>query len=229
MISGVVLSISRSRLASLAQLVFLGSSVVGLALGILYTHKTPDLYPNDLHRKIGWVAICVVAAQAIMTLIGSFGSPNMEGHKRAAVHFEAVGEHHQAPSGHLLDQTADPHNIGGDNEPTSPRGNSMSGTTDCGEDFSQRMEDYQDDEFDEDYTEKKSLLRGTGIDRLLSQVPLGIPQRAAQAIDISIALFDRTILLLGFVVITTGIVVYGGVFVSCPNDYHHRALLLTAI
>ena len=95
----------------------------------------------------------------------------------------------------------------------------MSGTTDCGEDFSQSRGDYQDAELDAAATEKRGLLYNTGIDRLLSRVPLRIPRKAAQAIEVSIALLDRTIILLGFIAITTGVVVYGGVFVSSFNRH----------
>lgn len=50
-----MLSLGRSRYKSVAQLGFLLSHGLGVLLGTMYDSKTPDLYPNNAHHRLGWV------------------------------------------------------------------------------------------------------------------------------------------------------------------------------
>ena len=76
------------------------------------------------------------------------------------------------------------------------------------------MQDHQDAEWDVDLIEKRSLLGNTAVKRVLSRIPLKPSQKATRVILTVRDLVDYTILLLGFLAITSGLVVYGGVFVS---------------
>lgn len=59
-------SIARSRLTIPAQISFLAVNTIGVFMSIIYNAKTPDLYPNNAHHKIGWVATWVAAAWFVM-------------------------------------------------------------------------------------------------------------------------------------------------------------------
>ncbi|MEJ1619737.1 DUF2427 domain-containing protein, partial [Escherichia coli] len=62
-------SVARSRFALPSQFVFLVCNALGLLIGIIYNSQTPDLYENNAHHKIGWIATWVISAQVVMSLI----------------------------------------------------------------------------------------------------------------------------------------------------------------
>ena len=68
-----MLSISRSRYTRLIQFVFLACNGVGLVVGLVYNSKTPNLYPNNAHHKLGWVVSCIMLAQAIIGMMSNGG------------------------------------------------------------------------------------------------------------------------------------------------------------
>ena len=207
-----MLSITRSYLANLAQLSFLGLNAIGLVLGTIYSNKTPDLYANNSHSKIGWISACVAVIQTIMVLMSSFGDLDEEKRNPASISVGNLAQ--QNHSARFRDSPRYSQELGQCDDPVSSRDNSISGTTDCEEDFSHRMQDREDAEWDIDITEKRSLLGNTAVSRVLSRIPLKVSQKAMRLIVLARGLIDYTILLLGFLAITTGIVVYGGVFVS---------------
>ena len=58
--TGVVISIARSRYTSLSHFIFLVLNTLGLFFGVMYNASTPDLYANDAHQKIGWLATWLI-------------------------------------------------------------------------------------------------------------------------------------------------------------------------
>ncbi|KPI44393.1 uncharacterized protein AB675_8255 [Cyphellophora attinorum] len=66
---GVMFSIARSRYTLPVQLLFLVVNGVGVTLATIYNVSTPDLYVNNAHHKIGWIATWVMTAQAVMSLL----------------------------------------------------------------------------------------------------------------------------------------------------------------
>ena len=207
----MVLSITRSGFASLAQLSFLGLNAIGLVLGTIYSNKTPDLYANNSHSKIGWISACIAVIQTIMVLMSSFGERDEEKRTATSISVDNIAQNHTA---RFRDSPRYSQELGQSDYPVSSRNNSISGTTDCDEDLSHRMQDRQDAEWDGDFIEKRSLLGNAAVNRALSRIPLEVSQKAMRVIVIVRDLVDYTILLLGFLAITSGLVVYGGVFVS---------------
>lgn len=63
-----MLSVARSRLTIPAQASFLAINGLGVITSIVYNAKTPDLYPNNAHHRIGWVATCIAVAWFVMAL-----------------------------------------------------------------------------------------------------------------------------------------------------------------
>ena len=205
--SGVVLSVARSNFAGIAQLMFMVLNAIGLALGTIYSNKTPDLYPNNSHSKIGWILTLIVVAQTIIIT----GSGSRRKQPTMPLSVEAMARHH-ARTPDIQDDAGYPHASRQGEDMASPRNNSMSGTTDCEEDNSHQRQDYHDSGSDWDFTEEKGLLDHSAVDRVLSRLPLRFLQKALRYMDISRDLIDYIVLLLGFFGITTGIVVYGGIF-----------------
>ncbi|CAG8025636.1 unnamed protein product [Penicillium olsonii] len=65
----VMLSVARSRLALPSQFLFTVINAFGLLLGIIFNDQTPDLYANNAHHKIGWVASSVIFVQVLLALL----------------------------------------------------------------------------------------------------------------------------------------------------------------
>lgn len=77
-------SLARSRYTLALQLAFLTVNALGLIVGVIYNSSTPDLYPNNAHHKMGWMATAVVLVQTFVGLIGhvarlAYGSRNGAG------------------------------------------------------------------------------------------------------------------------------------------------------
>ena len=146
-----------------------------------------------------------------MVLLSSFGYRDEEKRTATSISVENIAQNHTA---RFRDSPQYSQELGQSDDDVSSRNNSISGTTDCDEDFSHRMQDRQDAEWDVDLIEKRSLLGKTTVNGVLSRIPLKLSQKAMRLVFIARDLVDYTILLLGFLAITSGVVVYGGVFVS---------------
>lgn len=73
---------------------------------------------------------------------------------------------------------------------------------------------------------RQAFLGNTFVDRFLSKrIPGMLSERPLKAMEIVYEVIDRTILILGFIALTTGGVTYAGIFVSEPGFRlwsHHR-------
>ena len=182
---------------------------------MVYNAKTPDLYPNNSHHQIGWVSICVAVARIAIALTRSLGDLKMG---RSLPH-KLMGQHRHCQSISSRDRAVDSYTAVHNDAPASSRNSSMSGSTDCEEDFSEGSMTYRYAEADRIQTEKRSLLHETAVVRVPSRVLLRTLQKAARVVNVLSPIVDHAILLTGFLAITTGIVVYGGIFVG-RRDYH---------
>lgn len=87
--TAVMLSIASSRYTVLTQIVFIALSTVGMLTAMVYNARTPDLYPNNAHHKIGWIITAVVAAHVVAGVISrrKFAQPT----------FGSEGQAHEQP------------------------------------------------------------------------------------------------------------------------------------
>lgn len=163
-----MLSIARSRFHLPAQLVFLTTDALGMLLGIIYNHQTPDLYEKGKHGLVGWVNTCVASVWFGGSLITAFAGSR---HRPSL-----VSEHQGQQQGYQ------PH--------------------------------YDPDDFED--IENRSLLRRVTVNRFLSRKINHLYgfERTLQFISITTTILGRISLSIGFVCITTGSVVYSGIFVS---------------
>ena len=68
---------------------------------------------------------------------------------------------------------------------------------------------------DEEVEEKHGLMHGTAVDTYLTnKIPALIPSRLIKVLEFPYDTIDRLVLILGFIAIASGIVTYGGFFVS---------------
>lgn len=224
----VMLSIAQSRFTLVLQLAFLGVNMLGVILATVYNAKTPDLYPNNAHHTIGWVATWVMVAQVTVGLVGRIAGAFNErysrdsGERQAFIpassndHWHGIANDYADPDTHRMSNDS---GQGTEPKTESLRGNSIS-SSDGGE--SQEVNKEFDDRNDGSSDAVLTLLPRGGM--LAPKAVIFASTRAWSYVNISYRVIDRIILPLGFIALTTGIVTFGRFFVSRipPNDKHHR-------
>ncbi|KAI4165097.1 MAG: hypothetical protein LQ342_001374 [Letrouitia transgressa] len=212
-----MLSITRSRLALLAQLAFFGLNGFGLLLATVYNSKAPDLYENNLHHKLGWAVTWVFLAQILLGLLKFYSDGPWldEGshEERAAfmpVSVDRMAAYQQLHPDSLPAMHRYSHDSGQGTEPDSTRSNSLSGL----HEEKEGAQNYHGSETTENMNQlqhRKSL--GLAVmDRIFSRTSAKVPKSVMKLLCLLYDFVDRLILVLGFVAILTGIVTYGGVF-----------------
>lgn len=68
----VMFSIARSRLTLPSQLAFLATNALALVLGLVYNHKTPELYEGNAHSKTGWAITWIASAWVLLALVQAY-------------------------------------------------------------------------------------------------------------------------------------------------------------
>lgn len=216
---GVVFSISRSRYTLPVQFVFLILNGLGVIFGTIYNVSTPDLYENNAHHKIGWIATWVVTAQVVMSLLflysGRTKKSELQTNEHAAflpISTENIGQHNMSPyhdyrwsgdSGQGTERSSR------DISPTDPHRYS-------------KPETELDDDDDEEGVpmpmpspQRPSRFRIRVVDKFLSaRVPGLFSAKLLKTVEVAYEVVDRTILILGFIALLTGGVTYAGMFVS---------------
>ena len=217
---GVVFSTTRSSLALPTQFLFLVVNGAGVFFGTIYNVKTPDLYENNAHHKIGWIATWVMTAQVVMGLLffysGRTKRSSAPAHERAAflpVSIESMAQHNQ------MHQAAGYSNYrwSGDSGQGTERSSSHQSRdispTDPIRYTKPEVDDDEDDE-DDNVPQRRGFLRNSFVDRYLSQrIPGLVSRRLQRGLEILYEIIDRTILVLGFIALSTGGVTYAGIFV----------------
>ena len=187
-----MLSIARSRSTVPVQLLFLGLNGGGLVFSIIYNANTPDLYPNNSHHEIGWIASWVVTAQVAMGLLFMFSENKTLAGSAERVAFlpqdqsarwsDDSGQGTERDSASLHSEEEFPYDAGRGPKP--------------------------------DVNPKAFDLGNAFVVKLLKRhVPGLFSHRALKALTLLYDGVNRITLLLGFVVLTTGIVTYAGIFV----------------
>ena len=222
-----MLSVARSRFALPAQLSFLGLHSIGLLLGTLYSSKTPDLYENNAHNKIGWIVTWLVVAQCIVGLIKLAVSlktaQDVDAEEQTAflpISTEALAQHHQAT--YSPDEDRYSRDSGHFTASEASRSQSISSMQDSENAEHQKFLEYHNPHADPDpdYTEKQGFLSNTKTQRVVSCIASMMSQRTMSILTVAYNAVDYVSLPLGFAAIVSGAVVYGGVFVSHDEHTH---------
>ncbi|KAJ5779768.1 hypothetical protein N7457_007488 [Penicillium paradoxum] len=212
----VMLSIARSWLAIPSQFLFLAFNGFGVLLGVVYNSQTPDLYPNNAHHKIGWIATCVVSAQVVLALLFAYagrGQPEAtaQSYEHATFLPVATDDHdheHTYLNGPMHERRWSRDSGQGTDSNSSIRGPASPSCESSAE--------YDGFEKPEELPAKASAARSwihnTGVGRFLSKrLPGLIPSRALRILNVVYNIVDRVILPFGFVALATGAVTYGGI------------------
>ncbi|KAH7085377.1 integral membrane protein [Paraphoma chrysanthemicola] len=216
----VMLSIARSRFVLPAQLAFLATNAFALVLGLVYNHKTPELYENNSHGKTGWIFTWIASAWVFMALIqlytGRSGARSM-GNEAAQPMTAANMARYQRVHDELPDPSRYSNDSGQGTERNSSSlfGHSRSPSVESeNQQFTGTTRSYTQDDNDsfDDSLEKRGFLRNTSVDRFFSRsVARFAVGRTLKAIRFFYVVFERTILIQGLVAIASGTVVYGGI------------------
>ncbi|KAL4990342.1 hypothetical protein BDW68DRAFT_154554 [Aspergillus falconensis] len=216
--TAIMLSVARSRLALLSQFIFLVVNAVGLFVGIVYNSQTPDLYENNAHHKIGWVATWVFAAQVVMALIFAYaGRGDKAGNAYERAQFLPVSTDDMAES-----PTTFPAGIRHEYRWSRDSGQGTERNTASLHSRASSSCPSPSDEYDsfekpeEEIPDQSSESRGfmnTGVlDRFLAnRVPSLVSARALRILNFVYNVIDRVILPLGSIALVSGGVTYGGI------------------
>jgi Domain of unknown function (DUF2427) len=242
--AGVMLSIARSRLAVPTQLLFLALNGCGIFFGIFYNVNTPDLYENNAHHKIGWIATWVVTAQVAMSMLFAFSGRRKKEDtaapaERAAflpISVEAMAQHQQLhnPQGYKDIRWSRDSGQGTERASSSLQSRDMSPTDatrtreDYGRELHQKPEPEDDDNEDqEERPHRRSFLHNIFAHKFLERrVPVLFSQRTLKVLEAVYNGIDCIILVLGFIALVSGGVTYAGIFVSPTYSHrqkHHQA------
>lgn len=211
----MVLNVARSRLALLIQMSFLGLHSFALILGKIYSSNTPDLYNNNFHNEIGWVVTGVVVAQCAMgvvKLVAAIENPEAREEEQAALLHISSEALNQADGTHAYRHSND---SGHYTASESSRSQSVSSIMDQDEQKQHLMLRKPAEQYtgiEASCTGKLGSPRSIALQRIASLVSVKMSRRTIKVIDAVNTIVDSTSLLLGFVAILSGAVVYGGVF-----------------
>jgi hypothetical protein len=222
MFLGVLLSIARSRYTLLTHFAFLVVNAAGILLSTIYNASTPDLYPNNAHHKLGWLLTWVVSAQVMMGVINAYTRKERVAY--IPISSEAMAEHQRMEDLRFAETYRFSNDSGQGTEPNteSLRSQSISST---GTDDHQLLDVRLQHEEQDQEVEKQGLLNGGRLDDFLGKKLSGLlPSQALRVFQFFYDVVDRLILILGFVALATGLVTYGGLFVS---DYSCAVITAT--
>lgn len=215
--TAVMLSIVTSRYTISAQVTFLVTNILGLVTALSHSARTPDLYPDNAHHKIGWIVTNVVTAQVLLGAIARGRSA----HTASRIQEQAEQSFMPLRSSPDADEYVDdPHNFGYSNERSS----------DSPIELLESQSRFSETTQVESGAEGAELLttRKTTSDRhprycgLLSAVTPFVKHLAHKVfskclwdyVTLVYKATDRVILPFGFIALTTGVATMGRFFVS---------------
>lgn len=216
-----MLSLARSRYTLLVQFGFLALNASGMLLGVIYNASTPDLYPNNAHHKLGWIVTSVVSAQVVIGLLARVAGmmKHAESGGRAEerqgfipVSTEAMAEHEarfSGPYGRLSNDSGQ----GTEPRTESLRSHSLSSAADSPA-ISHKKYHVDDPDADDDLEAHVPMFsKSTKAHSVVANVASKISDRFWKVLLFAYNFVDRTILILGFIALCTGIIAYGRFFV----------------
>jgi hypothetical protein len=208
-----MLSITRSRYSLPVQFFFLALNAVGVVLITIYNASTPDMYPNNAHHKLGWILTLVVSAQFVMGVISAY-TGRQDGKRDAfiPVSTEAMEEHQRIHNLRLAETYRFSNDSGQGTELNTESLRSQSISSRGEDELPEARQAHEEDDND---VEKQGLMHGSRVDKYLSKrIPGLLSRKVLRFLQFCYDVVDRLILILGFAALATGIITYGGLFVS---------------
>jgi hypothetical protein len=210
-------SVAKSRYTLPVQALFFILNAFGVFLSVVYDAKTPDLYENNAHHKIGWIFTWILSAWILMGLVNLY-SKRSHGrrHSGQQISIANMTRYQRLQT----EQEPDSARWSGDSGQGSERNSySLFGSGSPGTDnaerrtFDEALPAYQNVEGD-DEPEKRGFLRNSRVDRFLSRnihrIAFG---KTLKLNGIFYTVIERTIIIMGWIALLTGFVTFGGIFV----------------
>lgn len=217
-----MLSLAKSHLTLMSRLCFLATNALGLLLGTIYQARTPDLYPNNAHGKIGWIATWLVSSQLLMNLVNRAASAHIKclsGSLAEMRVFIPVSLDHVGSECRVSDDSGQVAEL-------------LTGSlsSQSARNLGERVERDVDDERPPLSNSCKEYGLDDSDDLLPPAPATALTARAAKLVfskawgylDVTYQVFDRVILPFGFVALTTGIATFGRLFVSWHGPLRHH-------
>ncbi|KAI1424243.1 hypothetical protein F5Y12DRAFT_797212 [Xylaria sp. FL1777] len=223
--TAVMLSIARSRYTLATQFLFLLTNAIGVLVGIIYNANTPDLYPNNAHHKLGWLVTWVVCAQVLIGLVGRVAGTvskssrpehgNEEEQSFIPVSTEAMAEHHRINQDMFSSPYRQSNDSGQGTERITESLRSASLSTMVGHESPIELNDRRRhyDEDDEDVTFKSAGFHLSNASQsFVAKIASKLSDKAWKVIMLGYGFVDRTILILGYITLCTGLITYARFF-----------------
>lgn len=226
---GIMFSIARSRYTLPVQFLFLIVNGVGVVLATIYNANTPDLYENNAHHTIGWIATWVMTAQTVMSLLflysGRVKMTASSSDERVAylpVSAENMDQYH------VSSPYRDTRWSGDSGSPTGRSSTTLNSSRDISPTDAHRLskeaenEDVDDEEglpmliptsmsTRTEHSSSPSRFRIRAVHAFLSRkVPTFFSKKLLFTAQVGYEIVDRTILILGWIAIVTGGVTLAG-------------------
>lgn len=222
-----MLSIAHSRITLLVQFLFLALNAFALLLGVVYNHKTPELYAKNTHSKIGWLVTWIALAWVSMGLIQLY-TGRSKVHSQDDLLAQPVTKENMVQYQRMHEAQLPSRSRWSNDSGQGTERNSASlcaSPSDVPEHLhfpspSQRYTQDEEDDVLDDEAEKRGFLGNTSVDRFL---PCNIGRFASRpllkTLHFLYAVIERSLLIQAFVAIASGTIVYGGIGVSTTRSH----------
>ena len=232
----VMLSLARSRYTLAFQFVFVAMNAVGVLVGGIYNANTPDLYPNNAHHKLGWIVTWMVLVQVLIGLLSRFADalrnkssgPHRYTEQQSfiPVSTQALAEHGRLGESRYPKFSRLSNDSGQGTEPNTDSLRSHSPPTSPSSvsiplhDTAKEYDQDEDDDLEAHIPSPRSHGRAQALARKLASK---LSSRAWKALMLVYGFVDRTILILAFITLSTGVISFGRFFVrSLPTPHAPR-------
>lgn len=215
-----MLSIARSRYVLPSQFAFLVVNALALLIGVVYNHKTPELYENNSHSKTGWIVTWIASAWVFMALVQTYVSRDQaqpfDDETTQPLNAANMAEYQRVKEEDLESPYRYSNDSGQGTERNSASlyGHSRSPSVESeDQQFPGPVRRNTHDELDdlEDVNLEKPQPKSR-FDAFFSRnVARFVAGRTARIVRLLYVFFERTIIAQGLVAILTGTVVYGGI------------------
>ena len=226
-----MLSLARSRYTAISQNLFLAVNAVGVVLGVYYNANTPDLYPGNAHYKLGWLVTVLTGAHMLVGVVARA----VGGLKRGArddmtggraeerqgfipVSTAAMAEHESRFPAGPYSRFSNDSGQGTEPRTESLRSHSLSSggpSSPIREAHKEYRHSGDDGDDDEDLEGSLPVFRAPAKPHaVVLKVARKISDRLYTALVFWYNFVDRTVLILGFIALCTGIISFARFFVS---------------
>jgi hypothetical protein len=224
--TAVVFGIAQSRFTLRAQAVFLIANGVGLSLGAVYNAKTPDLYENNAHHKMGWIftwfALAWVTIGVINTCAARFcrrwHHPDDAMNLTDSMHYQRLYCGQSTPEQRWSQDSVQ--HIGQNFGARSVSDLSSTESEVKPYDHEHTMYSFNDMEDETCQPKQRGFLNIIRVEKYLSKKINHVTFKKIIAFsDIIYLILERLFVIIAFTVLATGIITFGGIFVSLREHY----------